>query len=129
MGVGSRLKAESSLTQIHAVLPAELPYGSPQPPNGLRKLAGSGGLGNGLKQTFVKRKEQDVHRFWNIPWSAAAEEMISIYKQFEFRIGSSAAANLLVAKNVYSSLGLGHTVVTIFPSAGSQEEWEAVHKI
>ncbi len=31
-------------------MPAELPYGSEQPPNDLKKYAGSGGFGLGRKQ-------------------------------------------------------------------------------
>lgn len=49
MGVYQVVKEYTPSIELHLVMPAELPYGSEQPPNGLKKYAGSGGLGLGRK--------------------------------------------------------------------------------
>ncbi len=65
-------------------MPAELPYGSEQPPNDLKKYAGSGGFGLGRKQEDNLIEKQ---------WTYSYEEPC-------MKIGTSAAANLLAAKQI-----------------------------
>ncbi len=43
-------------------MPAELPYGSEQPPNDLKKYAGSGGFGLGRKQHFIEQEENLIEK-------------------------------------------------------------------
>lgn len=128
MGVYAALVESFPQVQLHLVIPAELPYGSPNPPNGLRKYNGSGGLGNGRKQPFVQREEERLSRQWPISFPETLREMKRQYEETGIRIGTSAAANLLVARQVADELGPNATVVTIFPDAGTPEEWEDVYR-
>ncbi|UFJ43132.1 pyridoxal-phosphate dependent enzyme [Brevibacillus humidisoli] len=127
MGVYETLSSKFPDMELHAVTPAELPYGSEQPPNGLRKYAGSGGLGCGRKQLFVERKEQKVTRHWTYSFQDTLVEMRRFYEETGVKIGTSAAANLLAARRVAELLGSNAVVVTVFPDAGSPEEWEAAY--
>ncbi|KXI71265.1 cysteine synthase [Bacillus cereus] len=45
------------------------------------------------------------------------------------KIGTSAAANLLAAKQIGREKGLDFNVVTVFPDAGSIEEWSDVKRL
>lgn len=127
MGVYETLSSKYPNIQLHAVTPAELPYGSEQPPNGLRKYAGSGGLGSGRKQYFVERKEERITRHWTYQFKDTILEMKRFYEETGVRIGTSAAANLLAARKIAADLGPNSTTVTIFPEAGAEEEWEEVY--
>lgn len=127
-GVGSRLREVHPEISIYGVTPAELPYGSPEPPNGLPKFAGSGGLGCGRKQQFVQAIEDSIGGHFHIFYPEALAEMARFEEATGIRIGSSAAANLLAARRVAARLGPQAVIVTVFPSAGSAEEWEAIQK-
>lgn len=127
IGVYEALSTRDPDVQLHAVSPAELPYGSPQPPNGLRKYAGSGGLGCGRKQIFVERREENVTQYWTVSFAETLVEMKRFYEETGVKIGTSAAANLRVARSVAQQLGEDKLVVTIFPDAGSPEEWEEAY--
>lgn len=125
MGVYDALEEQNNNLELHAVTPAELHYGSTKPPNGLRKYAGSGGLGNGVKQKFVERQEICIKKHWHVSFQETLTEMKKFKKETGIKIGTSAAANLKIAREVAQSLGPDATVVTVFPDAGSFEEWEA----
>ncbi|WP_018132425.1 PLP-dependent cysteine synthase family protein [Effusibacillus pohliae] len=127
MGVYETLSSKYPNIQLHAVTPAELPYGSDQPPNGLRKFAGSGGLGCGRKQYFVERNEGEVTRHWTYRFEETLEEAKRFYVETGVQIGTSAAANLLAARSIAAELGTNSTVVTIFPDAGAPEEWSEIY--
>ena len=127
-GVGSGLMDAMPGIALFGVTPAELSYGSDDPPNGTPKFAGSGGLGWGRKQTFVEQLEGKLVAHRSISYAAARAEMYRFLCETGLRIGSSAAANLLVAKDVAAQLGSGRIVATIFPSSGSTEEWELVER-
>ncbi|PIE96325.1 cysteine synthase [Bacillus fungorum] len=45
------------------------------------------------------------------------------------KIGTSAAANLLAAKQIGKEKGANFNVVTVFPDAGSIEEWSDVKSL
>lgn len=45
------------------------------------------------------------------------------------KIGTSAAANLLAAKQIGREKGSDFNVVTVFPDAGSIEEWSDVKSL
>lgn len=123
-GVGSRLREVYPDISLFGVTPAELAYGSAEPPNGLPKFAGSGGLGSGRKQQFVEAMESAIAGHFHIAYPEALREMARFASDTGIRIGSSAAANLLAARKVAARLGSEAVVVTVFPSAGSAEEWE-----
>jgi cysteine synthase A len=126
VGVAKALRQVNPYLGIHAVTPAEQPYGTSAPPNGLRKIAGSGGLGNGLRQRFLEDFLLPV-RHWDIAYEEAARAMRALESESGIRVGSSSAANLIVARKIHGSLGKGHVVVTVFPSAGTEAEWTHVN--
>ena len=104
------------------VTPAELPYGSDQPPNGKPKYAGSGGLGNGIRQPFVRPHDADIE-FHSVSYPDALAGMRAYRELTGVAIGSSAAANWMVAKRLAAELPDSATVLTVFPCAGTPEEW------
>jgi cysteine synthase len=122
IGVLRALRRTHPGVRAVGVTPAELPYASPEPPNGLAKYAGSGGLGHGIRQPFVRAHDGDVeHR--TVSYPAALAAMAEFLDGTGVRIGSSAAANWLVAREVAAGLPPSSTVVTVFPDAGTPEEW------
>ncbi len=108
------------------VTPAELPYGSSEPPNGLPKYAGSGGIGCGIRQPFVRSYEEHVSEHRSVDLLSCHAAMARFLGLTGIRIGTSAAANWLVASQVAAGLPASEVVVTIFPDAGWPEEWERV---
>lgn len=110
-----------------AVSPAELPYGSPEPPNGRSKYAGSGGFGNGLRQPFVPPVEEGMLHH-TVSYEDALAAMGEYFDRTGVRIGSSAAANWLAARAVAAALPSSATVVTVFPCAGTAEEWQRLQR-
>lgn len=122
LGVLRALRNRFPHVLAHAVTPAELPYGTAAPPSSLPKIAGSGGFGLGRKQPFVARQEDDVHRHHYISYPDALAAMREFREQTALYIGSSAAANWLVARNVAAGLSAEATVVTVFPCSGTPEE-------
>jgi cysteine synthase A len=123
VGVLAALKARHPAVRGVAVTPSELPYGSPLPPNGKPKYAGSGGLGDGIRQPFVLDGESDIAEFHTLSRDDALAAMAEYLDRTGTRIGSSAAANWKVAAEVARRLGPDGVVVTIFPDAGSPSEW------
>jgi cysteine synthase A len=125
IGVYEALSRVHPAVELHAVSPAELPYGSQEPPNGRRKFAGSGGLGCGRKQPFVEAREDRLAGHATFSLNETIREIWRFHEATGLRIGTSSAANLLVARAVARRLGPGSTVVTVFPSAASDEDWSA----
>lgn len=110
------------------VTPAELPYGSDQPPNGLPKYAGSGGLGHGIRQPFVAALPPPLE-LRTVSYDAALRGMRELKDSSGVRVGSSAAANWLVSREIAATMPAGSTVVTVLPSAGTDAEWAAVDEL
>lgn len=124
VGVHRQLRRRFPRLRTVGVTPAELPYGSDEPPNGLPKAAGSGGLGNGIRQPFVRAYEHGIREQRSVALPDALAAMRSLREATGLRIGTSAAANWLVARDVAAELPPSAVVVTLFPDAGSPEEWE-----
>jgi cysteine synthase A len=125
-GVGRRLRrAYGPQVRLVGVSPQELPYGTPEPPNKKPKLAGSGGLGYGLRQPFVDHMASGtVHRLIDYP--RAQEAMVEFRELTGTRIGASAAANWIVAREFAATLSPDQVVITLFADAGLPEEWARV---
>ncbi|WP_406133084.1 PLP-dependent cysteine synthase family protein [Streptomyces zaomyceticus] len=122
-GVRSRLLEVAPGLRTVGVTPAELPYGSPLPPNGLPKYTGATGLGNGLHQPFVRRHGDAIeHR--TVARDEALDGMVELHALSGLRAGSSGAANWLVARAVAAELPSDAVVLTVFPDAGSPEDWD-----
>ena len=124
IGVANALKSRFHTLQVYAVTPSELPYGSQESPNSKPKFAGSGGLGYGQKQLFVQRQEDLVTGHYYYPHGETLTTMLKFYKETNIKIGTSAAANFLAATDVAKRFAPNTAVITVFPSAGTKEEWE-----
>lgn len=107
---------------MYATTPAEMPYGSSEAANGKPKFAGSGGLGNGIRQPFVRPYDDLVRSHMTYSYSEALMLMRDFHRETGMWIGSSAAANLAAARTLAAELGPDGIVVTLFPSAGTPEE-------
>ena len=120
-GVGRRLRQQYPGMQLVGVTPAELPYGTSEPPNGKRKSPGGGGIGYGLRQPFVANLAADAtHRSVAYPQALAA--MREFRELTGLRIGASAAACWSVSREIASSLPTEDVIVTVFPDAGTTED-------
>lgn len=107
---------------MHATTPAEMPYGSSEAGNGKPKFAGSGGLGNGIRQPFVRPYDDLVRGHMTYGYSETLMLMRDFHRETGMWIGSSAAANLAAARTLAAGLGPDGIVITLFPSAGTPEE-------
>jgi cysteine synthase A len=123
MGVRSALARAVPHVQTFATTPAEAPYGTTAPPNGLPKFLGSGGLGDGRKQPLVVGDEANLTGHFHVTYPESLRGMVDFHARTGLRIGSSAAANWLAACRVAERIGGGGTVVTVFPSAATDFEW------
>lgn len=107
---------------MYATTPAEMPYGTAEPGNGKPKFAGSGGLGNGIRQPFVRPYDDLVRNHMTCSYRETLVLMRDFHRETGMWIGSSAAANLQAARTLSAELGPDSVVVTLFPSAGTPEE-------
>ncbi|MGH3862063.1 pyridoxal-phosphate dependent enzyme [Actinokineospora sp.] len=127
-GVARALRLRVPNLRIVGVTPAEMPYGTSAAPNGERKIAGSGGLGYGLRQPFVRTHVPGAeHRGVRLGDALAA--MAEFRELTGTRIGTSAAANWIVARQIAANLSPAETVVTLFPDAGTAEDWARVDSV
>jgi cysteine synthase len=123
IGVSRALRAANPRLRTIGATPAELPYASLQPSNGLPKYAGSGGMGCGIRQPFVRADDEFVeHR--SLSFDDAMRGMAEFRALTGLKIGSSASANWQIARHVARELSPQQTVVTVFPDAGTPEEWK-----
>ena len=76
MGVYTAIKNYTKNVELHLVMPAELPYGSEQPPNDLKKYAGSGGFGLGRKQ-----EDNLIEKQWTYSYEETLYEMARFYNE------------------------------------------------
>ncbi len=123
MGVYAALAERWPRLRLFANSPAELPYGTAWPPNGLPKFLGSGGLGCGRRQLFVAPKEASIIDYFDCTYDESLRAMRDFFGQTGIKIGSSAAANWRAAGKLAAILGPGATVITVFPSAATEYEW------
>lgn len=80
-GTGGTLMGDKTVKnytkiELHLVMPAELPYGSEQPPNDLKKYAGSGGFGLGRKQ-----EDNLIEKQWTYSYEETLYEMARFYNE------------------------------------------------
>ncbi|SDU44214.1 PLP-dependent cysteine synthase family protein [Stappia sp. ES.058] len=129
VGVHSALRRIYPQVRMVAVTPAELPYASEAPPNGLPKYAGSGGLGSGRKQPFVADHESRLARKLTVRFPDSLAGIRLLNAQCGLRIGSSAGANWLAARKLARELGPDTVVATVFPSAATPSEWRAANAL
>jgi len=125
-GVYQALSHAIPHTQLYLVSPAELPYGAESPPNGRPRFLGAGGFGHGRKQPFVAPLEDRIVRHYQVGYGEALGGVREFYALTGLRIGSSAAANWLTAREIAARLGPGSTVVTLFPCACPEFEAAAL---
>ncbi|PPS69499.1 hypothetical protein BV882_27535 [Streptomyces sp. 46] len=123
IGVLRALRSAFPGVRAVGVTPEELPYGSPEPPNGKPKYAGSGGMGHGIRQPFVALHDHEIEHY-AVSYPQALDGMAEFHRLTGVRIGSSAAANWLTARRIAAALPPSQTVVTVLPDAGTPEEWE-----
>ncbi|MCX4162802.1 MULTISPECIES: pyridoxal-phosphate dependent enzyme [Paraburkholderia] len=123
VGVARALDVHYPSLRVVGVTPAELPYGSAAPPNGLPKYSGSGGMGNRVCQPFVQAYRRAVEHH-SVSFADSLKGMVEFRQLTGIAIGSSAAANWLIARELARELPREATVVTLFPDAGTPEEWK-----
>ncbi len=127
-GVYHRLSEHFPDLKMYSTTPAEMPYGTPNPPNSLPKFSGSGGLGYSKKQPFVEPIDSQVTEHFTVPYEECIQIMAKFRRDTGKQIGSSSAANLKTAMNLAKEIGPEGVVVTVFPCAGNPEEWQRIDK-
>ncbi|RAG84202.1 cysteine synthase [Streptacidiphilus pinicola] len=128
IGVLNMLRTVNPAVRAVGVTPAESPYGHGGAPAAPQGLCGTGGLGYGLKQPFVKAYENDVAAHQQVSYPEALEGAAEFFSLTGTRIGTSASANWLVARKIAAQLPPDEHVVTMFADAGNPEQWGAIGK-
>ncbi|HEY2795499.1 MAG TPA: pyridoxal-phosphate dependent enzyme [Micromonosporaceae bacterium] len=105
------------------VTPAEAPYGNTGAPTGAPTYEGSGGHGFGIRQPFVKAHDSWIREHRQVGMRRTLEAMGEFFDLTGVRIGSSAAANWLIAKEYAARMPPTALIVTVFPCAGTPEQW------
>lgn len=123
VGVLRALRARFPDIAAVGVTPAESPYGNPGQPSGKQTYEGSGGHGHGIRQPFVKAYDHVIREHRHVTWPRAFAAMGEFFDLTGLRIGSSAAANWLVAKEYAATMPASSLIVTVFPCTGSPEQW------
>lgn len=129
IGVGKSLRMLNPEIKIYGMTPSEQPFGTPDKPSGLATFAGSGGMGLSRRQPIVAAHEQLVSGHFTMAFRESLLEARLFAKLTGVRIGSSAAANWSAARHVSQQLGPGSTVVTVFPSLLTAEQWSMVSEM
>lgn len=122
-GITRALRRSGGSPSVVGVTPAEMPYGTAQPPNGQRKFAGAGGFGYGMRQPFVDGFVPDASQR-TVPYHEALSAMIRFRELTGMAIGASAAANWSVCYSLAETLGDDQVVLTLFADAGTPEDWQ-----
>jgi cysteine synthase A len=125
-GVYQALSETIPHVQLYLTSPAELPYGTESPPNSRPRFLGAGGFGHGRRQPFVAPLEGRIVRHYRVGYDEALAGVREFHTLTGLRIGSSAAANWLAARDIAARLGPGSTVVTVFPCACPEFEERAL---
>lgn len=120
-GLLQGLKKNNFNVKLVLTSPKELPYGSTEPPNGLPKFAGSGGLGEGRKQTFIQDVEQSIDSHYEYTYEEALKGCHTYFIENQIKIGSSSGANYLASLEIVNKIKSG-VVVTLFPSLAEPHE-------
>lgn len=123
VGVLRALRGRFPDVRAVGVTPAEAPYGQLGVPTGKATYEGSGGHGYGIRQPIVKAHDGWVAEHRQVSCDRAIEAMGEFFDLTGIRIGSSAAANWLVAKDYAARLRSAAVIVTVFPCPGTPEQW------
>ncbi|MEY9905894.1 cysteine synthase A [Catenulispora sp. MAP12-49] len=123
VGVLRALRKRFPDVRAVGVTPEEAPYGNPEAPGGKPTYEGSGGHGFGIRQPFVKAHDEWIHEQRHVPTRRALDAMGEFFDATGMRIGSSAAANWLIAKDYAARMPPSAVVVTVFPCSGTPEQW------
>ncbi|ALG09666.1 pyridoxal-phosphate dependent enzyme [Kibdelosporangium phytohabitans] len=123
IGVLRALRARFPEITAVGVTPAESPYANPDAPSGQQTYEGSGGHGHGIRQPFVKAYDHVISAHEHVTYPDAFRAMGEFFDLTGVRIGSSAAANWLVAKQYAARMPASSLIVTVFPCTGSPEQW------
>ena len=112
--------------KVYCITPKEMPYGTEQTPNTEPKLWGSGGTGCGIRQKFIKAMEDEnkLTAHFHVALKEAHQGMANFYKKTGMLIGSTSAANLLVAKKLAKDLDKDKVVLTVFPALAVTRDME-----
>ncbi|XXX73979.1 pyridoxal-phosphate dependent enzyme [Sorangium sp. So ce134] len=121
-GVYDRLISVYPELTSHVVTPEEQPFGDERPANNLPKYQGSGGLALGRKQRFIHEREKDVTRFWTCSFAEAMDEVRAFHASHGIMIGSSAGANLRIARRIARETPRDRVVVTVLSSLANDGE-------
>lgn len=123
VGVLRALRARYPDVAAVGVTPAESPYANPAEPSGAQTYEGSGGHGYGIRQPFVKAHDHLLSAHEHVSYPDAFRAMGEFFDLTGVKIGSSAAANWLVAREYAARMPSGSLIVTVFPCAGTPEQW------
>lgn len=123
IGVLRALRTQFPRVRTVGVTPEEAPYANPAAPGGGPTYEGSGGHGYGIRQPFVKAHDDLVEAHRHVSFRRALQAMGEFFDLTGMRIGSSAAANWLIAKEYAMTMPSGSVIVTVFPCAGTPEQW------
>jgi cysteine synthase len=123
IGVLRALRRRSATVVPVGVTPAELPYGTDEPPTGSEWYHGANGMGNGIRQPFVRPYDSEIQQA-TVSYPDALRGMNEFRRLTGIAIGGSAAANWIVAKHLGATLTEDEIVVTVFPDAGTDQEWQ-----
>jgi cysteine synthase len=129
---GSLVGVMRALRQINpdlrtvGVTPAEAPYGAEGPPTSKRKFCGAAGLGYGIRQPFVKTFDHLVTRHFYVTYPDTLDGAAEFLDLTGTRIGTSSAANWLVARELAAGLPPEAVIVTMFADAGTPEQWNEI---
>lgn len=111
---------ESYAIKLYATSPAEMPYGTYLKPYAIKKFAGSGGLGYGLKQYFVSGYDDKIVKHYHISLDQCYKAIKVFEKKYGIIIGTSSAANYLAAIDISNKTNLN--VISIFSDTLSNDE-------
>lgn len=123
VGVMNVLRRLNPGLKAVGVTPAETPYGDENPPGPRRQLCGSGGFGYGLRQPFVEAYDDQIARHCHVAYDEALAGAAEFFSRTGIRIGTSASANWLVARQIAAELPSDAVVTTVFADAGTPEQW------
>ena len=105
-----------------AVFPAEAPHATPLPPDGARRMSGTGGLGHGLPQPLLEHRV-DAFQFHTVDYRDALHAMRLLRSTYQLAVSSSAAGAWLSASAAVDRGAPGQVAVAVAASRGTYEEW------
>ncbi|MFI9778691.1 pyridoxal-phosphate dependent enzyme [Streptomyces sp. NPDC051956] len=122
VGTAQALRATWPGCAARAVLPAEAPYADPRPPDGARRMNGTGGLGHGLKQPLIAPYEADF-AFDGVTYPNALHAMHRLRQNEQLAVCASGAGAWLSASRTLDEGSPGRHAVAIAAGRGTAEEW------